>query len=75
MSFTIWFFVKPLELLSSLVDNMIDSKLIGGLIAGVSTLLLAISGLNKKIQNGNIEYYLTFMVLALALFLGFNLFF
>jgi NADH-quinone oxidoreductase subunit L len=68
-------FVKPLELLSSLVDNIIDSKLIGGLIAGVSTLLVAISGLNKKIQNGNIEYYLTFMVLALALFLGFNLFF
>ena len=68
-------FVKPLELLSSLVDNVVDSKLIGGLIIGVSTLLVAISGLNKKIQNGNIEYYLTFMVLALALFLGFNLFF
>jgi len=68
-------FVKPLEMLSSLVDNFIDSKLIGGLISGISKILVFISDLNKKIQNGNIEYYLTFMVLALALFLGFNLFF
>jgi len=61
--------------LSSLVDNVVDSKLIGGLISGISKDLVFVSGLNKKIQNGNIEYYLTFMVLALALFLGFNLFF
>ena len=68
-------FVKPLEMLSSMVDNIVDSKFIGGIISGISKILVFVSGLNKKIQNGNIEYYLTFMVLALALFLGFNLFF
>lgn len=68
-------FVKPLEALSNVTDSLIDSKLIGGLISGISSILNFVSGLNKKIQNGNIEYYLTFMVLALALFLGFNLFF
>ena len=67
--------VKPLELCSQMVDSFVDSKLIGGFVSGISTLLLNISGLNKRIQNGNIEYYLTFMVIALALFLGFNLLF
>ena len=67
--------VKPLELCSQMVDSFVDSKLIGGFVSGISTVLLKISGLNKRIQNGNIEYYLTFMVIALALFLGFNLLF
>ena len=67
--------VKPLELCSQLVDTFVDSKIIGGFISGISLVLEKISGLNKRIQNGNIEYYLTFMVIALALFLGFNLLF
>ena len=60
---------------SQIVDSFVDSKIIGGFVSGISSVLLKISNLNKRIQNGNIEYYLTFMVIALALFLGFNLLF
>lgn len=67
--------VAPLEWLSQLIDTLIDSKLLAGFVSGISVILQKVSGLNKKIQNGNIEYYLTFMVIALALFLGFNLLF
>jgi len=67
--------VKPLEMCSQIVDSFVDSKIIGGFVSGISSVLLKISNLNKRIQNGNIEYYLTFMVIVLALFLGFNLLF
>lgn len=67
--------VTPLEWLSQLTDTLVDSKVLAGFISGISIVLQKVSGLNKKIQNGNIEYYLTFMVIALALFLGFNLLF
>ena len=67
--------VSPLEWLSDVIDSIVDSKVISGAINGISVLLQKVSNLNKFIQNGNIEYYLTFMVIALALFLGFNLLF
>ncbi len=67
--------VTPLEWLSDFTDKVIDSKLVAGFISLLSLSLQKVSNLNKRIQNGNIEYYLTFMVIALALFLGFNLLF
>ncbi len=67
--------VSPLEWLSDIIDTIVDSRIISGTINGISVSLQKVSNLNKYIQNGNIEYYLTFMVIALALFLGFNLLF
>ena len=67
--------INPLEWLSDFIDKILDTKVISGFISFVSIGLQKISHLNKRIQNGNIEYYLTFMVIALALFLGFNLLF
>jgi NADH-quinone oxidoreductase subunit L len=47
-------FVKPLEMLSLLVDNFIDSKLIGGIISGISKILV-LSFVNGRCSNNSRE--------------------
>lgn len=66
-------FVRPLEGISNLYYKVIDNELIDGIVNGAGRAVqLAGSGL-RYIQNGNIEYYLIYMVLAILAIIGFGL--
>jgi len=49
--------------------------LLYGLTFAVHPVLRWVGGQNRKIQNGNIEFYLLYMVVAIAILLGVNLLF
>ena len=67
--------VKPLEFLGDILFALLDTLLLYGITFSVNPILRFAGRLNRKIQNGNIEYYLIYMVGAIALLLGLNLFF
>ena len=67
--------VKPLEFLGDILFTLLDTLLLYGITFSVNPILRFAGRLNRKIQNGNIEYYLIYMVGAIALLLGLNLFF
>jgi len=67
-------FVAPVEAAGEVVGNYVDEKGVKGLVDGVGSGSTGISGWLSKIQNGNIEYYLVYMVIGIALLLAFNLF-
>jgi NADH-quinone oxidoreductase subunit L len=63
-------FVKPLEKLSKIFHYYADIWLLDGLVNGVGKAVEAIGAQFRKLQNGNIEYYLLGMVAgAVLLFL------
>ncbi len=66
--------VKPAEKLSQLLYYYADIQAIDGLVNGVGKGVRALGGQFRKIQNGNIEYYLLAMVAgAVLLFLTLHL--
>jgi NADH-quinone oxidoreductase subunit L len=67
-------FVSPIEAVGDVVGNYVDDKGIKGVVDGVGQSSNALSRLLSRIQNGNIEYYLVYMVTGIALLLAFNLF-
>lgn len=67
--------VRPIEFLGDILFALVDTLLLYGLTFSVHPILRFIGRLNRKIQNGNIEYYLLYMVSAIALLLGLNLLF
>jgi NADH-quinone oxidoreductase subunit L len=63
-------FVRPIEALSRLFYYYFDVWGIDGLVNGVANSVHSIGGFFRRLQNGNIEYYLIGMVAgALLLFL------
>lgn len=68
-------FVRPLEITSSILHDLFDGLILRAFTFGVYPLLKLIGRLNKKVQNGNIEMYLLYMVIAIVLLLGVNLIF
>jgi hypothetical protein len=52
----------------------VDEKAIKSAVDGVGKGGFGLSKMLSKIQNGNIEYYLVYMVIGIALLLAFNLF-
>jgi NADH-quinone oxidoreductase subunit L len=63
-------FVKPVEKISKVFHYYADIWLIDGLVNGVARLVELIGAQFRKLQNGNIEYYLLGMVAgAVLLFL------
>jgi len=68
-------FVRPLEITSSILHDLFDGLILRAFTFGVYPLLKVCGRLNKKIQNGNIEMYLLYMVIAIVLLLGVNLIF
>jgi NADH-quinone oxidoreductase subunit L len=67
-------FVAPLESASDVITEYVDEKALKSAVDGVGTGGYGLSKLLSKIQNGNIEYYLLYMVIGISLLLAFNLF-
>ncbi|MFM2425505.1 MAG: hypothetical protein RL747_1049 [Bacteroidota bacterium] len=67
-------FVSPIEAVGDVVGDYVDEKGVKGLVDGVGSGSNFVSRTLSKIQNGNIEYYLVYMVIGVALLLAFNLF-
>jgi len=67
-------FVSPIEAVGDVVGDYVDEKGVKGFVDGVGSGSNFVSRTLSKIQNGNIEYYLVYMVIGVALLLAFNLF-
>ena len=67
--------VRPIEFLGDILFALVDTLLLYGLTFSVHPVLRFVGRFNRKIQNGNIEFYLLYMVGAIALLLGLNLLF
>lgn len=68
-------FVRPLEITSSVLHDLFDGLILRAFTFGIFPMLKLVGRLNKKVQNGNIEMYLLYMVIAIVLLLGVNLIF
>ncbi len=66
--------IKPLVVLGDILFALLDTFLYG-LTFAIHPVLRWVGGRNRKIQNGNIEFYLLYMVVAIAILLGVNLLF
>jgi NADH-quinone oxidoreductase subunit L len=62
-------FVKPIERLSKLFHYYVDIQGIDGIVNGVGSGISALGGFFRRLQNGNIEYYLIGMVAGAVLVL------
>lgn len=60
-------FVKPVEKLSKMLHYYADIWAIDGFVNGVGRGVQALGGVFRKLQNGNIEYYLLGMVIGVVL--------
>ena|SRR5688572_16290402 len=65
--------VEPINKTSDALYHWLDRKWIDGLVNSVGKGLRVFSNLYARIQNGNIEYYLLYMVIGIILIVGFNL--
>jgi NADH-quinone oxidoreductase subunit L len=68
-------FIKPIEFLGDILFALVDTLMLYGLTFAVYPVLNFIGRRNQRIQNGNIEFYLIYMVGAIALLLGIYLLF
>jgi NADH-quinone oxidoreductase subunit L len=60
---------KPLELLSQALYKFFDTQVIDGLVHGVGNTVRATSSLVRKLQTGNISFYIIAMVLGVIVFI------
>lgn len=67
-------FVAPLESTSDAISEYVDEKALKAAVDGVGNGGFGLSRWLSKIQNGNIEFYLLYMVIGISLLLAFNLF-
>lgn len=67
-------FVQPLESASGVVSEFIEERTLKSSVDGFGLVFKWVSRGLSKIQNGNIEYYLVYMVMGIAFLLAFNLF-
>lgn len=67
--------VRPIEFFGDVLFALFDTLLLYGITFSINPILRFAGRVNRKLQNGNIEYYLIYMVGAIALLLGLNLFF
>jgi NADH-quinone oxidoreductase subunit L len=59
-------FQRPVEKLSKALHYYVDIKGIDGIVNGVGTSVSAVGGVFRRLQNGNIEYYLLGMVVGIV---------
>ena len=67
-------FVEPIELVSDTLTEYVDEKAFKSSFDGIGRANQYFGSLLSRVQNGNIEYYLVYMVVGLCLLLAFNLF-
>ncbi|MBS3914791.1 MAG: NADH-quinone oxidoreductase subunit L [Bacteroidetes bacterium] len=65
--------VEPIEKTSDFTYKWLDRKWIDGLVNSFGKIANAMSNLYGKMQNGNLEYYLLYMVAGIILIVGYNL--
>lgn len=66
--------VAPVEIAGTITDGLVDDIAVKGITDSIGKTPSWISSLLSKIQNGNIEYYLIYMVVAVSILLAINLF-
>jgi NADH-quinone oxidoreductase subunit L len=66
--------VAPVEITGTVTDGLIDDIAIKGITDGIGSSPGLLSKWLSRIQNGNIEYYLIYMVVAVSILLAINLF-
>ena len=59
-------FVRPIAALSKMLHYFVDIWALDGLVEGAASGVRALGAQFRKLQNGNIEYYLLGMVLGLV---------
>lgn len=65
--------VNPLNATGDLLHDQLEEKVMNGLVSGTGNVFNKLGRLNSKIQNGNIEYYLLYMVAGIIIIVGINL--
>ena len=60
-------FVKPIGFASRILHKIVDVKIIDGMVNGVGKTVMAASNQLRKLQTGNIEFYLFGMVTGIVL--------
>jgi hypothetical protein len=66
--------VAPVEIAGTITDGLVDDIAVKGITDSIGKSPSWISSLLSKVQNGNIEYYLIYMVVAVSILLAINLF-
>jgi len=66
--------VAPVEIAGTVTDGLVDDIAVKGIADGIGSTPAMMSRGLSKIQNGNIEYYLVYMVIAVSILLAINLF-
>ncbi len=67
-------FTKPLDKFSHFLQNIIDHKMIDGIVNGVGKLTISAGQTIRLIQNGNIGFYVITIVAAIILMLSLFIF-
>jgi NADH-quinone oxidoreductase subunit L len=62
-------FVRPVEKLSRMFHYYVDIQGVDGLVNGIGSGVQRLGGFFRKLQNGNIEYYLMGMVAGIVMLL------
>ena len=68
-------FVKPIEMIGSFLSNIVESKIIDGAVNLTANATEFSGGMIRKIQSGNIEWYLTLMSIGMVLIFLFKVLF
>jgi NADH-quinone oxidoreductase subunit L len=63
---------KPLDAISSLFYKFFDLQVVDGVVNGVGSLVIGISSVVRKVQTGNIGFYIFSMVLGIIAILFFT---
>lgn len=64
---------KPLDKLSEFLKNIVDNKLIDGIVNASGKVTEWVSGLMRFVQTGNVDFYLLAMVIGIACIIFFKL--
>jgi NADH-quinone oxidoreductase subunit L len=64
---------KPLDAISVFLKNIVDNKLIDGIVNAIGKLTEWVSGLMRFVQTGNVDFYLLAMVIGIACIIFFKL--
>lgn len=64
---------KPLDAISVFLKNMVDNKLIDGIVNATGKIIEWVSSLMRFVQTGNVDFYLLAMVISIACIIFFKL--
>ena len=65
-------FVRPIERISKILHSIVDTRVLDGIVNGLGQGVTGASNLLSRVQNGNIESYLFYMVVGIIAILLLN---